>query len=924
MKTLVLTLVLIAVCSLATAELGPFSSRGFGHFNGKLATWASGDTIIFVNNSNSSSDPAQTGHIIFNISTDGGANWTASEIAEVQDCLTQPTLHVSPGELLVSYSNGTFRKLAFSSNGGSQWLIYDAGRTFENSPVVEKLGLEYRSFNLDLPFPEYNQDDYTVSEDSEEFIRPQYFTQVESSMNETPVYFWGPDVVQGMVRSNSDIRIRQAGGGTNNGWPTFHGPVITSGEIISYSGATIPYDQIFLGGYLEHAPELVYEPLSLANVQGQLIGPAAYNPNTILMITVEGNSYSGMLGQISDPVREYAWVYSTYPAAELGEPLFQNQYSVADTIWTPLAPGTISGACYTPNKLWIKGNFSGHQTWASADTIMIIGDITLSGTTPGTSPDADPINNTDSVKLIAGKSVLLKYGYRDPITNTRVHPLCRADNDPIYLYASIYALGDNPNNPRRDGMFTFEYQHPHPSVPDLSIYGSFWDKIDLHRRAFPQTVTAPWPANLDYPWYNPLWPELQPYLERGTIKLWGSVYQHRRGYIHRAMYDAEHPSNGVWDIPNDFCGASSNGQYIDPSLGFTVTAMNYPGTTSGGVGYKKNYYFDNRFNLSDSPGLSQNGLWKLGMNISRLSFTAPGIQLQTLDRKDQYRKTHSKAYARTGDLALYATNDQLLKSEGDSFTDLSNLTSGDGNIQSVAIASDGSIALYQLIGFDSFYFMNYKRFSPSGELIFEGGLGAHTQLNDMVQMPDGRVIFASYRETGYLNLREMLPTGVDVEIANWPLNLAPLGDPVLNKSRLYLVPSGPDAVEVFIWLRSGDPNQSNQPGTIYHSRASFPVSNNDPAAPPVQQISFSSYPNPMHSELKLELEIPASSSHRIDIFNLKGQKITSLSDASNKTGKLIYIWNGTDASGRACAPGIYLIKLFVDDKPIRSKRVCRF
>jgi flagellar hook assembly protein FlgD len=79
----------------------------------------------------------------------------------------------------------------------------------------------------------------------------------------------------------------------------------------------------------------------------------------------------------------------------------------------------------------------------------------------------------------------------------------------------------------------------------------------------------------------------------------------------------------------------------------------------------------------------------------------------------------------------------------------------------------------------------------------------------------------------------------------------------------------------------------------------------------------------MREELKLDLEIPANSSHRIEIYNIRGQKVTSFRDATDKTGTLSYVWNGRDTSGRACAPGIYLVKLFVNDRPIRSKRICR-
>lgn len=920
MRALFLTLILIALCSVATAEIGPFSLQAQGQFNGKLATYASGDTIIFANNT--CPDPDEPGIIQFHYSTDGGVNWNVQEIASI-DCLTQPTLMVSPGEFLISFTDGYHqRKLARSTDGGLQWQIIEAGRSFENSPVVEELGTEYRSFALDLPFPESDQGKYTIPGQSEEFICPEDLTLADNSAFAPRIYYSGQDVIHGMVRSNSDIWIKQIGGGSNYGWPTFYGPVITSGDIQSTSGV-IPYQEVFRGGFIEFAPELEHEPLDLSSPQGQIIGPSEYDPNTIVMVTVDGNSYSGWVGQVTEPMIDQSYVYNPYPVFPLGDPLFENTYLVADTLWTPLAGNIINGACFTPNKLWIKGNFAGHQTWTSADTIMIIGDITLSGTYPGFAPDGEPLNTTDSVKLIAGKSVILKYGYRNPADSLRVHPLCRGDEDPIMIYASIYALHDDPINPFKDGCFTFEYQHPHPSVPTIHAAGQYWDKIDLHRRRYPQTFAEPWPGNVDFPWYNPLWPERQPYLERGEIALWGAVYQNRRGHIHRPAYDTEYPTGGVWNIEIDFCGATSAQNYTDPVLGIPMYTRNFPGATGSGIGYKKNYHDDDRFSLSDSAGLSSGGLWKLGMNISELSFTAEGVQFENLQRKKQYRKTHSKVYSRNGDLALYATNDLLLKSEGDSFTDLSHYATGAGNIYSVAMGSDGSAALYQLVENYDDYTLHFKRFNPEGILVFDGLMHASTMLNDLVQMPDGRLIYAIYAGNSQIDVWEISPGNESQLIDTWTVDVLALENQNLKPSRLYLVPTALGEMEVFLWLKSSYPGGYDLDGRVYHAHASFPVSNDDPAAPPVQNIRFSGYPNPMREELKLDLEIPANSSHRIEIYNIRGQKVTSFRDATDKTGTLSYVWNGRDTSGRACAPGIYLVKLFVNDRPIRSKRICR-
>jgi len=232
--------------------------------------------------------------------------------------------------------------------------------------------------------------------------------------------------------------------------------------------------------------------------------------------------------------------------------------------------------------------------------MYLIGDILLNGTPVGTAPDSPTnTNRYDIVGLVSEGSILIKYGYVNPEDSVRVHPNCGGTgvtglNAGINIYAALCALkkGDITQS---DGVFSFEYQRPHPSVPTVFAAGQFWTKIDLHRRRWPQNGANPWPGNIDFPWYNPLWPERQPYLERGDINLWGSVAQRRRGFVHRSPYDNEYPSNGVWNVPIDFTGATAIQNYPDPVLGITMQTINYPGATGSGVGYAKNYHYDTRF-----------------------------------------------------------------------------------------------------------------------------------------------------------------------------------------------------------------------------------------------------------------------------------------------------------------------------------------
>lgn len=444
---------------------------------------------------------------------------------------------------------------------------------------------------------------YTL--ETETFAKFMYFTDTDESPNGTNVYFHGPDMLYGRVHSNTDIWIKQTSGGVNGGWPIFYGWVSTAGEIQSHSGS-YSESQIFPGGLSEGYDYVVFpESATLIRRNGQKVGPLNYNPDVIVYVEVDGASFTYYKGDIQSPRLESADVYNPYPPPTATEPLFTNTYQVRDTVWTFGAHGTANNRSnWVNNRLWIRGTFATYQTWGCADTMFLVDDILLENTPVGSDPAN---NNTDVVGLVSEKSIVIKYGYRSPIDTLRHHDNCGPDTGygGIWIYAAMAALGDGHGNTHQDGVFTFEYQHPHPSVPDYRYNNVLYTKIDLHRYHFPQSNAYKWatcngPRNLkiDYPWYNPLWPERTPYLERGYINIYGSVSQRRRGFVHRSYYDYEWPSNNEWNQPIDFCGPTSapaDVQHNDPVFGFQLTNINYPGTSGSGTGYEKNYHYDNRF-----------------------------------------------------------------------------------------------------------------------------------------------------------------------------------------------------------------------------------------------------------------------------------------------------------------------------------------
>ncbi|MCK9556905.1 MAG: hypothetical protein PHQ78_02060 [Candidatus Cloacimonetes bacterium] len=557
-----------------------------------------------------------------------GQNFLVSNPLTLNEVFVLPErrISVSSGRLVRSFKLRSFvektreNTLIGSSTGTVGTDDMDVFRL--NTMVSTAVGSSFNNFDTNSTRVVLGSS-LTLNQSS--FAEFMYFTDQDTSPAGKNVYFWGPDVIEGKVHSNSDIQIKNGGGGNNGGWPTFLNLVTTTGHIVSFSG-DYPEEDVFQGGLIEEYDSYVFPTEATTLKTNARIRFDGGDPQKrIYMLRVDQESANGMKGTVLEAYPESAIVWESYPPAS-GDSLFMNRYAVSDTLWMPISRSGLSNkGIWVDGILWIEGTFSGNQTWGASQNIYLIGDILLKATSPGQSPLSNP---RDFVGLVSEKSILIKYGYKDPTDMVRHHPNMGADGsggpgEGIYIYAALCALGDGGATDAAEpnfnhGVFTFEYQHPHGSTPAVKLQVGeelvLFENIDLHRYRFPPTSSDPWPigppfnANeprLDYPWYNPLWPEAQPYLERGTINLFGAIAQRRRGFVHRSGNDTEYPSNdGIWDIPMDKCGgpATPPVPYVDPVIsGLVLLPRNYPGAAGSGVGYKyKNYHFDYRF-LNTQP-----------------------------------------------------------------------------------------------------------------------------------------------------------------------------------------------------------------------------------------------------------------------------------------------------------------------------------
>jgi hypothetical protein len=926
--------IMLTFCAMLMAEISPFALVGEGNYAGKMATYASGDTIVFV------TKPLTQNLVLYQYSHDGGNSWQTTEIAPSYiDNFFTPTLSYTQNETVLTYKKGLDQMWAISDDGETFNTNHYLGMcTFDPSVYMEKYNGQLKSFSLDLPYPAAIEVGGEMQifpginpDTPNEYVAPFHYTETEYNSDMEPEYFTGADVVDGIVRTNSCLYIKQTASGDNLGWPVFNSPVVIGGTVVSIP-PDYPRDLVFRGGLIEQSPLMELGIALPPSGNLSVVGPPSYDPNIIIMVTVENTSWTAMIGRIGIPRRVYTDVWPNYPDGFDDPPSFRNNFMVRDTVWTHLGSGIGSGHInYVNNKLWLRGTFSGNQTWWSSQDIELIGDILIQGTQPPNAPDS---NTNSPVNLVSNKNIIIKYGYRGPEDSLRYHTNMGSDDEfeapaggGIWIYASLYALGCVGEYPSQYGVFTFEYQHPHPSIPATWVYApadypGLYSWIDLHRYHYPQSTSYSWPANIDFPWYNPLWPEANPYLERGTVNVWGSIFQRRRGYLHR-----EYDGTGGWNIDSEHYGGSSSPDegYIDPVLGISLQTRNYPGAMGNGIGYKKNFNPDPRAKLSF--GFWENDAWTLwNMGLRLINYGDYSWNNENYYQKPYIAVPHEKCFARKNDRAYYSVNDQLLYADLDAVTDISSSTNGDGIIRSIAINPDSSPLVYQLAEADSMYTMTVKHINAaSGMVSYETSQAVPTMINDVCVLPNGRRLVAKYDNQSTISLWEITPQNALNHVENWQIDTGLLPPEArLKTCRLYMLPSANDRVEVFFYIPA-DAATPGSNGALYHAFAGFPVSNEDYTVPVVPMVKFSAYPNPMRSELKLQVENAKASTLSIDVYNIRGQLVhrIPLPNQSNST-KIDYTWDGKDLNQQKVASGIYVLRLMADNKAVSTKRICRY
>ena len=81
------------------------------------------------------------------------------------------------------------------------------------------------------------------------------------------------------------------------------------------------------------------------------------------------------------------------------------------------------------------------------------------------------------------------------------------------------------------------------------------------------------------------------------------------------------------------------------------------------------------------------------------------------------------------------------------------------------------------------------------------------------------------------------------------------------------------------------------------------------------------YPNPFNPVASIEIGLEKDSQVSLDIYNVRGQIVSSLVNANLRKGNHSYRFEARDLSGRDLPSGIYHAVLKIDNRSYRQKLV---
>jgi hypothetical protein len=176
--------------------------------------------------------------------------------------------------------------------------------------------------------------------------------------------------------------------------------------------------------------------------------------------------------------------------------------------------------------------------------------------------------------------------------------------------------------------------------------------------------------------------------------------------------------------------------------------------------------------------------------------------------------------------------------------------------------------------------------------------------------PGGKRMFTQSEKSALLYPGGNSPDGLQGDLfeiaAGTPVTLAPSGEIVFAVALILA-----DSPQQFVQA-AGDARRRWQEYT------SINEGEGGAAMLPGAQLN-QNFPNPFNPSTVISYSLKRDGRVRLDVFNLLGQHVRTVSDGWNSAGTNSVIWDGTDSRGQSVASGIYMYRLETTQGSITRK-----
>lgn len=88
-----------------------------------------------------------------------------------------------------------------------------------------------------------------------------------------------------------------------------------------------------------------------------------------------------------------------------------------------------------------------------------------------------------------------------------------------------------------------------------------------------------------------------------------------------------------------------------------------------------------------------------------------------------------------------------------------------------------------------------------------------------------------------------------------------------------------------------------------------------------EDIQLSNYPNPFNPSTTISFNLTELGNVKLDIFNIKGQKVKNLLNSKLSAGHYECIWNGRDSNNKQVSSGEYFAKMEINNEDVKPLKI---